>query len=464
VAPLSIRSTEIPGLLVIDLDVRGDNRGWFKENWQRAKMVSLGLPDFGPVQHNVSWNATAGAVRGMHAEPWDKLVSVATGSAFGAWVDLRPVSYGRVFTLRLDPSVAVFVPRGVANGYQVLEDGTAYSYLVNDHWSESARSSYVFVNLADPALGIDWPQPFGEMSAADRAHPPLSSVSPVSLPGIVVLGASGQVGSALRSVLDRATFADRSVVDLSVPSSVTAADWSSYSVIVNAAAYTAVDRAETPSGRREAWATNVAGVGALVEVARSRRARLVHVSSDYVFDGSVEQHDEDEPFSPLGVYGQTKAAGDALVASLPAHYLLRTSWVVGSGKNFVATMASLADSGARPSVVDDQVGRLTFASDIARAVDHLVSSAAPFGTYNVSCSGPPASWADVAALVFELRGRSGSDVQRVSTADYDASAAAPSSGPVAPRPSYSTHSLDKITATGFEPRDWREALEGYLTG
>ena len=455
---LTVSSSPIPGLLVVSLPVHGDNRGWFKENWQRAKMVELGLPDFGPVQQNVSWNATAGAVRGMHAEPWDKLVSVATGSVFGAWVDLRPGSFGRVFTHVLDPGSAVFVPRGVANGYQVLEDGTAYSYLVNDHWSESARSAYVFVNLADPALGIDWPLPFGEMSDADRAHPPLASVSPVSLPGTVVLGASGQVGSALREVLTSATFWDRSAVDLSVPSSVTSADWSSYSVIVNAAAYTAVDRAETPSGRREAWATNVAGVGALVEAARSNRATLVHLSSDYVFDGSVQEHSEEEPFSPLGVYGQTKAAGDALVATLPAHYLLRTSWVVGSGKNFVATMASLADSGACPSVVDDQVGRLTFATDIASAVSHLVSSSAPFGTYNVSCSGPAASWADIAALVFELRGRSGSDVRRVSTSTYYASA----DGPVAPRPSYSTLSLDKIAATGFSPRDWREALEAYL--
>ena len=449
----------IPGLFVVRLPVHGDNRGWFKENWQRQKMVSLGLPDFGPVQQNVSFNAAAGAVRGMHAEPWDKLVSVATGSVFGAWVDLRPgPGFGRVFTHRLDPSAAVFVPRGVANGYQVLEDGTAYSYLVNDHWSAEARSSYVFVNLADPALGIDWPLPLGEMSAADAAHPLLADVSPVSLPGAVVLGASGQVGSALRSVLPSADFWDRSVVDLVSPSSVTAASWSSYSTIVNAAAWTAVDAAETPSGRRDAWAVNVAGVGALVEVARERRATLVHLSSDYVFDGAEQVHDEEEPFSPLAVYGQTKAAGDALVATLPRHYLLRTSWVVGAGKNFVATMARLADSGACPAVVDDQVGRLTFATDIAAAIEHLLVVEAPFGTYNVSCSGPPASWADIAAFVFEARGRAASDVQRVSTSTFYASA----SGLVAPRPAYSTLSLDKITATGFEPRDWRDALRHHL--
>jgi dTDP-4-dehydrorhamnose 3,5-epimerase len=123
-------------------------------------------------------------------------------------------------------------------------------------------------------------------------------------------------------------------------------------------------------------------------------------------------------------------------------------------------MAALADSGACPSVVDDQVGRLTFAADIARAIGHLVSTGAPYGTYNLSCSGPAASWADVAALVFEERGRSASDVQRVTTSSYTASAAAA----VAPRPAYSTLALDKITGAGFAPRDWRDALREHLAG
>jgi len=89
VPDLQLSSTPIPGLLVIDLPLHGDNRGWFKENWQREKMMALGLPDFRPVQNNVSFNATVGVTRGLHAEPWDKLVSVTTGAVFGAWVDLR---------------------------------------------------------------------------------------------------------------------------------------------------------------------------------------------------------------------------------------------------------------------------------------------------------------------------------------------------------------------------------------
>src|SRR5918995_7169076 len=99
---LSISATPIPGLLGISLDVRTDSRGWFKENWQRRKMVDLGLPDFGPVQNNVSFNASVGATRGFHAEPWDKLVSLATGRIFGAWVDLRlGEGFGRCYTMEM---------------------------------------------------------------------------------------------------------------------------------------------------------------------------------------------------------------------------------------------------------------------------------------------------------------------------------------------------------------------------
>ncbi|KAA6430827.1 dTDP-4-keto-6-deoxy-D-glucose epimerase, partial [Agrococcus sediminis] len=157
---LAVRETPIPGFLVIDLPVHGDNRGWFKENWQREKQLALGLPDFGPVQNNISFNATAGVTRGIHAEPWDKYISVAAGRVFGAWVDLREgPSFGATFTIEIDPSIAVFVPRGVGNSFQALEEDTAYSYLVNDHWSAEAQSEYTFLNLADPTAAIAWPIP-----------------------------------------------------------------------------------------------------------------------------------------------------------------------------------------------------------------------------------------------------------------------------------------------------------------
>ena len=456
---LKVETTPIPGLLVLRLPLHGDNRGWFKENWQREKMVALGLPDFGPVQNNVSFNRAVGVTRGVHAEPWDKFVSLSSGRIFGAWVDLRAgESFGRVFTIEMGPGTAIFVPRGVGNSYQTLVENTAYSYLVNDHWSQGARDSYTFVNVADPALAIRWPIDLGqaELSEADRSHPRLSKVSPFPRQQALVLGAEGQVGTALRALLPDSDARSRKELDLLDPDLDSALDWGSYDVLYNAAAFTAVDAAETPEGRRSAWQGNVAAVARLVEIARRHRLTVVHFSSDYVFDGQEKSHTEDEGFSPLGVYGQTKAAADAIVATLPSHYILRTSWVIGRGGNFVATMARLAGQGARPSVVCDQVGRLSFSDDLARAARHLVAKRAEPGTYNVTCTGVEASWADIAAEVFRARGRDPQDVTPVSTEEYAAGK------PMAPRPRNCTLELAKIEATGFRPASMWEALAAYL--
>ena len=161
--------------------------------------------------------------------------------------------------------------------------------------------------------------------------------------------------------------------------------------------------------------------------------------------------------SPLGVYAQTKAAGDLAVSTCGRHYLLRTSWVIGDGGNFVRTMRKLAADGVSPSVVDDQVGRLTFTGELARATRHLLDGAAPYGTYNVTNGGVPRTWADYAARVFELSGRSPADITRVSTDEYVGTSAG-----ISPRPRWSVLSTAKIEATGFVPADADVALVDYL--
>ncbi len=458
----AVRHTAIPGLLIVDLVLHGDDRGWFKENWQREKMTQLGLPDFGPVQHSVARNAKAGVTRGFHAEPWDKLVSVASGRIFGAWVDLRDgASFGTTVTLELGPETAVFVPRGVANSYQTLVDETVYSYLVNDHWSPEKRLAYGYVNLADETLDVNWPIPLSEatMSDADVAHPRLADVPPVVERGTVVIGAGGQLGSALMARLPGARGVTRPAIDLGDLDSFASIDWSGVGTIINAAAYTAVDHAETVEGRRDAWSANVTGVAQLCRISAEHRITLVHISSDYVFDGTTNEHDEDESPSPLGVYGQTKAAGDALVGQLDRHHVVRTSWVIGSGRNFVSTMVDLALRGVSPAVVDDQFGRLTFTDDLAAGIVHLLDSGALFGTWNLTNGGPVQSWADIAADVFELCGRERDDVGRVTTEQY---ALQQPERLTSPRPRHSTLKLDRMVAAGFQPRAASERLEDYV--
>ncbi|WP_310962238.1 bifunctional dTDP-4-dehydrorhamnose 3,5-epimerase family protein/NAD(P)-dependent oxidoreductase [Nocardioides terrisoli] len=454
---LTLETTSIPGLLVLRVPVHRDNRGWFKENWQRAKMTALGMPDFGPLQNNVSFNAHRGATRGIHTEPWDKLVSVLTGRVFAAWVDMRAgETFGATFHVEIDPSVTVFVPRGVGNSYQALEDGTAYSYLVNDHWRPGI--SYPALNLADPTAAIPWPIPLAEaeISEKDQHNPLLAEVAPVPPRKTLIIGNRGQLGRALSTLYPDAEGVDLDELDVTDAAQVGAWPWSDYQLILNAAAFTAVDAAETPEGRRTAWAANATAPATLARIATEHHLTLVHYSSDYVFDGTAQLHTEDEPLSPLGVYGQSKAAGDLAVANAPRHYLLRTSWVVGDGKNFVRTMRQLALDGVSPSVVDDQIGRLTFTADLAAATRHLVDSAAPFGTYNVTGSGEPASWADLARRVFELCGRSPDDV---STTTTDAWAEGKL---VSPRPRHSTLDLSKIEATGFKSEDHWSGLETYV--
>ena len=455
---LKTTETTIDGLVVYDLTVHGDSRGWFKENWQREKMVALGLPDFGPVQNNVSFNERTGVTRGLHAEPWDKFVSIGTGRVFGAWVDIRDGSptFGQSFSIELDPTKAIYVPRGVANGFQTLEDGTVYMYLVNDHWSPDGQ--YAFVNLADPALGINWPidPELGEVSDKDKMHPLLADALTIKPKKVLVTGADGQLGKALRSKFPTAEFVNREELDITGDLS-SARRWRDYGVIINAAGYTAVDTAETPEGRRAAWQVNALAVANLSMVAEDNGIVLVHISSDYVFDGAEAVHTENESFAPLGVYGQSKAAGDTSVAYSHRHYIIRTSWVVGDGKNFVLTMKSLAERDIKPSVVSDQIGRLTFTDDLASGILHLLETKAPYGTYNLTNDGDSVSWADIAKEIYSLVGKSGDDVAPVSTQDYYEG-----KDGIAPRPLQSTLDLAKIKATGFTPREWRQALREYL--
>jgi dTDP-4-dehydrorhamnose 3,5-epimerase len=433
---LTIAETPIPGVLLLTLPVHGDNRGWFKENWQREKMVALGLPDFHPVQNNISFNDDVGVTRGIHAEPWDKFISVAAGRIFGAWVDLRAgASFGTVFTTELGPDQAIYVPRGVGNAYQTLEPRTAYVYLVNDHWHP--HLTYTFLNLADETVAIDWPIPLSEVeiSEKDLNHPRLAEVEPLAPRQTLILGAQGQLGRALTALLPDAVAWDIDEFDMTSPESWQAVDWSGFDTIINAAAYTNVDGAETAEGRRAAWLVNVHAVVHLARTAIAHNLTVVHVSSDYVFDGEQETHGVDEAFAPLGVYGQTKAAGDAVVMTVPKHYLVRTSWVIGDGPNFIRTMQSLAEKGVDPKVVDDQIGLLTYTSDLAQGIVDLLLGDDPYGTYNVTSGGEPRSWFQIAQQAFADAGHDPARVTPVSTEEYFADAG---DKLIAPRPRFST--------------------------
>lgn len=180
---LAVTTCAIPGMLIIDLVMHGDDRGWFKESFQAEKLQALGFPkDFTIVQNNVSSNRERGVTRGIHAEPWNKYISLTRGSAFVAIVDLRKgETFGALETLELTPARAIYVPKGCGNSYQTLTPDVEYSYLVDSHWSPEA--SYTFVNLNDADLAIQWPITLDQciISDKDKSHPQLKDVIPMEV-------------------------------------------------------------------------------------------------------------------------------------------------------------------------------------------------------------------------------------------------------------------------------------------
>jgi dTDP-4-dehydrorhamnose 3,5-epimerase len=297
---------------------------------------------------------------------------------------------------------------------------------------------------------------------------------------VFIVGANGQLGTALREKYPKAKSGDISELDITSKESVENYDWSGIEVLINAAAYTNVDGAET-EGRSIAWSVNADAVANLVAVSAQHDMTLIHISTDYVFDGTEEIHSEDEAFAPLSVYGASKAAGDIAVSLAPKLYILRTSWVIGEGNNFVRTMMNLAEKNISPTVVHDQIGRLTFTSELVRAIDHLLlgpDSAGqgkmtnekvakietgktknffPFGTYNVTNDGPSVSWADITRQIFTLLGREDLTVTNTTTEEYFKDKEA-----IAPRPLQSTLDLSKIQSTGFKSTNWQDELKNYI--
>lgn len=277
---------------------------------------------------------------------------------------------------------------------------------------------------------------------------------------VLVTGGTGQVGRALARRADRVPFLldirGRDTLDITDARALRAAV-QGCGAVINCAAYTAVDAAEID--RAPAFAINAEAPGLLAGICADAGAALVHLSTDYVFDGTKETPwSEDDPVNPLNVYGASKAAGEAAVRSrLRRHLIVRTSWVYdGTGRNFLTTMLRLADRHAVLRIVDDQVGAPTPATDVAGAVlvalQRALATEGPWGTFHYTAAGA-ASWAEFAEAIFAGRVRRPA-VDRVTTEAYNAPA---------PRPRNSVLDCSRIERTFGPPRrHWRDALAAIL--
>jgi dTDP-4-dehydrorhamnose reductase len=269
---------------------------------------------------------------------------------------------------------------------------------------------------------------------------------------VLVTGGKGQLGRAL--VRRGAHGVDIDELDICDAAAV-AARIAGYDVVINAAAYTAVDKAESEPER--AFAVNATGAGNVAAACRDRAIRCVHVSTDYVFAGTASQpYREDDPICPIGVYGESKARGEALVRDAGGT-IVRTSWLFGAGgPSFVHTIVRVAKERPVLRVVADQHGCPTWTDDLADAL--LVLARAPVDTYHF-CNSEPTTWHGFATAVVELARRytpiACERIDAITTAEYPLPAR---------RPAYSVLGTSRLSAFGIAPRTWRVGLAEMLAG
>jgi dTDP-4-dehydrorhamnose reductase len=274
----------------------------------------------------------------------------------------------------------------------------------------------------------------------------------------LVTGSKGQLGTAfVRSLSARSAcfeahgreldVSDRGKVDRAVAA---LADRGPC-LVLNAAAFTHVDRCEREPAL--AHRVNAEAPAMLAQACRIHGARLVHVSTDYVFDGTSQTpYTELDPPAPHSVYGRTKLEGERAVLEASDRFLVvRTSWIFGRGRNFVAAILARASSGEELRVVDDQIGRPTCAADLAEGMLGLLEAGAA-GLYHLANRGV-ASWWDVARAALDHAGFAGVPIERVRTAELALSA---------PRPLYSVLDCAKAERCGVVLRSWRDALGAHL--
>jgi len=270
---------------------------------------------------------------------------------------------------------------------------------------------------------------------------------------ILVVGANGMLGQDLMALLgDRGHGVDIADIDITSPESVFKVIGAlKPEVVINCAAYTDVDGCE--SNPERAMAVNGEGVAYLAMACRDIGALLVQVSTDYIFDGAKgTPYVEDDAPNPLGVYGESKLAGEMNTAFCPEHLIVRTQWLYGMhGKNFVETMLRLGTEKDEVAVVDDQIGSPTWTADLSRAIIALIDSSCR-GIYHAA-NAEYCSWNGFAKAIFEETGLNVA-VKPMTTTELNRPAR---------RPLYSTLECSKLTVdTGFHPQAWRDALRQYL--
>lgn len=467
--------TELEDCYIIEPDYFGDERGYFSPYFIYENFKDLGFNKV--VQLNRSCSSK-GVVRGLHFQKdpkcQSKIVEVIKGSAIDVIVDIRVDSktYGKHIAVKLteDNRRQLFVPRGFAHGFISLEDNTVFQYIVDNDYAPNKEGGILW---NDPDLNIEWNKIFKEnniekplLSDKDQLHPKLKDNKVIFKrvqPKYLITGYNGQLGYDIKRELlkdgiteENILAVDKEEMDITNREQVmNVIKEFNPDVIFHCAAWTAVDKAENCPEVVDQ--INVIGTKNIVDASLEVDAKIIYMSTDYIFDGTKDgTYTEIDAPNPKSIYGDSKLKGEEEVRRNKKHFITRISWVFGiNGNNFIKTMLKLSDNHKELNVVDDQVGSPTYTVDLAKLLVDM-STTDKYGTYN-STNEEFCSWAEFAEYIFELNNKD-VHVNKVSTDEYLKITGTKQ----AYRPKNSKLSKDKLEQEGFERLpSWKDATKRY---
>ena len=469
----NIIKTNLEDCYIIEENRFGDSRGYFTSVTSK-QLEALDFRNWSQKSESMS---AKGTIRGLHfqKDPYcqAKVVSCTKGAVLDVVVDMRKDSptYGKYTAIELTPENGrmLYVPRGYAHGFLALTDDATFNYMVDNEYAPRMEGGVLW---NDPAINIPWDEIFKKygideplLSDKDKYREPLSESEVNFLrrtKKYLVTGVNGQLGyDIVKELNERGEYdvlaLDKDEMDITDKEQVSKII-KAYKpdVIFHCAAWTAVDKAEELKDVCEK--VNVEGTKNIADASIEVGAKLVYISTDYVFDGTKEglYTEEDKP-NPKSVYGQTKYDGEEAVRKNPNHFITRISWVFGvNGNNFIKTMLKLADKYKELKVVDDQIGSPTYTVDLAKLLVEMVETD-KYGTYHVNNEGY-CSWAEFAQYIMESNGKE-TKINPVTTEEYYEGK---DMSKVAYRPRNSKLDKSKLESAGFKRLpSWQDATERY---
>lgn len=461
--------TGLKDCYIIEPDKFGDDRGYYSPFFAEKDNIANELGDSmkGIVQGARSLSGK-GIVRGLHFQKdplcQSKIVECLRGGVLDVVVDMRKdsPSYKKWFSVELTPENGrqLLIPRGFAHGFVSLKDDTLFQYLVDNDYAPTHEDGLLW---NDPEIGIDWQfEKYGIdnplLSEKDKIRKPyhIEETNFYTKKRYLITGVKGQLGYDVIRELNQRGIYDILAVDVEdmdiTNKRIVDKIINEYKpeVVFHCAAWTNVDGAE--DNKEACYKVNVTGTKNITDACRNVGAKLIYISTDYVFGGDKEGlYEVTDPVNPKSVYGETKVESENIVRNYEKSFIVRTSWVFGiNGKNFIRTMLRLAETNKEINVVGDQFGSPTYTVDLAKLLVDM-SETEKYGTYHANNSGY-CSWAEFAKYIFESNNKD-TKVNAIPTNEYPTKAT---------RPLNSRLSKKSLVENGFEELpSWENAVDRY---